>query len=155
MRHTENSARILRCPYDYNYFSNRYKKLSESWSFVISQPMLHELVLALLLPSELPVCKQQNNMTQHWKWNHLMCKIEEYFTFFAYYQVPPSNIVLQHRVALTIILFSGEILDKNDKNTIYEHINGNAIFQKNSRVQPFWRSQKPRRNFGIVESGTS
>jgi len=76
-----------------------YKKLSESWSFVISQPMLQGLVLALIWPwpSKLPVFKQ-NNKTQYWKWNHLMCKIKEYFTFFAYSQVPPSNIVLQHRV---------------------------------------------------------
>jgi hypothetical protein len=61
-----------------------YKKLSESWSFVISQPMLHGPVLALKWPSKLPVSKQQNNMTQYWKLNHLMCKIKEYFTFFAY-----------------------------------------------------------------------
>jgi len=25
-------------------------------------------------------------MSQHWKLNHLMCKIKEYFTFFTYFK---------------------------------------------------------------------
>lgn len=102
-----NSARILRSPYNNNYFSNMYKKLSEPRNFVISQPMLGVPALALEWHSKSSVCKWQYNMNQHWKLNHLMCKIKEYFTFFAYSQVPSSLTVLQHRAVTTrlIIVF--------------------------------------------------